>query len=589
MKKPRKISSKALESLKLQYTRPVSVFEDFSGADYIRRIASSVGSAFDVKLELRNAPTQVNMDTQVVTLNETHSYKYGDDYAVGLVLHEVGHLKNTPRNVAHRDGWHHELHNLFEDVRMEAIVKKEYAGAHYFIDAINKPALEKITEAAHRPVSDDYPQSRQQIEQCFYTIIQHAIARAYGADTAHSFPPKLERWSDAAELISQFMLESETATADQCITIATQARDYMEQFINPPKPTPKPAAPQGVPMPNGEKGEPSAASGTAIPAPSPEKKDGKETPKGTPEAKTETPPEVKKEEAPAKPKYDIRPAQDREQLLRRAEVGGTGYGTYETGEERDQMNGAQYERADAQARLYASNLRRKIIAKLRANDRSKIVNGQRRGRLNKKVIAKAALNNPRLYQRRLQPQKRRYVASVILDTSGSMWNRGDGRIDNAMQASAMFVRTLRALNIPTALSIYGSKSSERVAHSDRYLVPETSREMAEMSRAYYRAGHTETATAIATQLPKLQRAAHGREQLLIIITDGDVSYHTAQTCKELIKKAQKRSIVHPMVFYVEARVRNHLLSNPEHERYIKDAAELPKAAAELMANIEFHG
>ncbi len=418
---------------------------------------------------------------------------------------------------------------------MEALVKKEYAGAHYFIDSINKPALEKIAEAAQQlvPVPSEFSGVERNIEKAFYTIIQHAIVRAYGADTSQSFPTELQQWSDAADTLATYMQRSEKAGAEECISLAQKARDLMQPFIaRPPKNKKKP---DGTPIPDD------------------------------------------------KPQHDIKPSQDKANLLERIEGAQAG-DVYQGGYENEPL---RYERADSVARMYAANLKRKIIAKLRTNDRTKIVPLQKRGKLNKKMIAKAALNNPRIYQRRLLPKRRSYAASVILDTSGSMW-RGmpQARIDLAMQASAMMVRTLRSLGVPTSLSVYGSKASERVAHSDRYLVPETSRDMASLSRTYYRAGHTLTSLALEQQLPKLKRAARGREQLLIIITDGDVGYSEARRCVDHIRKAQRTGKVHPMIFYVETR--SKILNNPTQERELKSAAELPQAAADLLANIQWH-
>ncbi len=140
------------------------------------------------------------------------------------------------------------------------------------------------------------------------------------------------------------------------------------------------------------------------------------------------------------------------------------------------------------------------------------------------------------------------------------------------------------MHVPTALSVYGTSASERVGHNDRYLVPEISRDTGALSSRYYRAGNTDTYTAIATQLPKLQRAAHGREQLLIIITDGREGRPNA--CKELIRNAQHRSALHPMIFYVDTS--RSILKSATEERHIKNASELPQAAAELLSNIKFN-
>ncbi len=587
MKKLRKLSQPELEKLKLKYVRPTSPFQDFSGSEYIRRIASSVGSAFDVKVSLSDRPSQVNMTTQEVNLNESQAYENGDDFSVGIILHEVGHLKHTPRGSSFRDGWHHELHNLFEDVRMEHLVKQEYAGAPYFIDAINSMALGKITEAAMKPVviKDKWNRS-DHIKKTFYTILQHAIARAYGADTSASFSLEDIAMSIAADTISDLMLQSETATADKCLDLSNYARDVMEQFINPPKPEPQQSKTGGSPQPTGT-GKPEKQEGGKGAPQGDGKKDAQDSKDGTPKPGDNPAESQKSKDAPVeKPKkFDISPSADKVELLERIEETIVSYRYV------GDKDPYRYERADAQAQMYAANLKRSIIAKLRANDRSKVVTRQRRGKLDKKAIVKSSVSD-RIYQKRLQAKKRRYVASVILDTSSSMWTdkSGHSRIDLAMQASAMLVRTLRALGVPTALSIYGTKSSERVGHAERYLVPEISRKISKMSQLYFHARHTETDVAIAEQLPKLQRAAHGREQLLIIITDGEVNYSTAKESERLIRSAQKKSVLHPMVFYVETKGRGiHLLNNSKEERRIANASELPKAAAELMASIEFNG
>ncbi len=531
-----------MEKLKIKYARPQQLFEEFSGTDYIRRIASFVGSTFNVKVELQAAPTCVNMTTQVVTLNSKQAYKYGDDFCVGLVLHEVGHLKHTPHGLKFRDGWHHELYNLLEDVRMEGVVKNEYAGAPYFIDTINKPAVALITEAAMK--SSDVEQS-EGVERVFYTVIQHAIARAYGTETALSDTAMHE----ASDTLSGYLVQAADTSASACVTLGIAARDLMQQFL-----APRSAIPQAQQQ--------------------------RDTDKPLPLEPKEGP---KQQHEGARAEYDIVPARDRVTLLERIKAGDDMRENFYEG--RGESEPYRYERADSHARMYAGNLKRKIIAKLRANDRSKVVAHQKKGKLNKKVIAKAALHNPRIYQKRLQPKKRRYVASIILDTSGSMWDDSSNmRIDLAMQASAMLVRTLRALHVPTALSVYGTRASERVGHNDRYLVPEISRDTGALSSHYYRAGNTDTYTAIATQLPKLQRAAHGREQLLIIITDGREGRPNA--CKELIRKAQQRSALHPMIFYVDTS--HSILKSATEERHIKSAADLPQAAAELLSNIKFN-
>ncbi len=577
MAKKTTITASAFEKLRLKYARPKSVFQEFSGAAYCRRIASSVGAAFDVSVVVQASATQVNMQTKQVTLNESQVLNGGDDFAVGLILHEVGHLKHTPLNVKYRDGWHHELHNLLEDVRMESLVKKEYAGAPYFIDTINDKAIARITEQALMPV--DITEITEPTHR-FYTVVKHAYPRAYGTDTSSSFSmlePLEAAMSEAATVLAGYMRESEGATSDRCIELAGLARDLMQQFLAPPPPEPQPQQGQGVPQPSDEQGKqklpPSIAAALKDEADRAQKKAADKKP------------------APAQPiEYDIQPAADKVRLLKRIENGDGPKYSLEDNYTEINTEPHRYEQADGQARMYAANLKRKIISKLRANDRTKLVPNQRHGRLNKRTLVKAALGNPRVYQQRLQPKKRSYVASVILDTSGSMWSGAYNepeRIDLGMQASSMLVRTLRALNVPTSLSIYGTKASERVSHADRYLVPETSRDMAELTSQYYRANHTNTHEALTAQLPKLRKVAHGREQLLIIITDGSVPYRVGEACRQKIREAQRHSVIHPMIFYVATK--GTILNDKRYERHLTSAAELPAAAADLLANIQFHG
>ncbi len=581
MAKPKTLSDKALKALQIKYARPSSPFQDFSGPEYCRRIASSVGSAFNVKIVVAASPSRVNMETQIVTLNDGQVRTHGDDFAVGLILHEVGHLKHTPKGKLPqiRDSWHHELHNLLEDVRMEHLVKQEYAGAPYFIDTINNSAVRKITDAASEPCELD---DSAAIEQKFYGVIQHAIARAYGTDTSSSFSlnePLGAAMSEAATKLANFMLASELATSDECIQLSCDARDLMQQFLTKKKPPPTPPQDgKGAPQDSEEQGadKPTAIAGAL---------------KASADA-AKAADDKQQQDTPAQADYQMTPAADKVRLLQRIENADAPRYSVESNDAGVSTEPHRYEQADAVSRLYAGNLKRKIIAKLRANDRSKIVPQQRRGKLNKRMLAKAVIGNPRVYQKRLQPKRRQYAASVILDTSASMW-RGEStyqgtqaRIDLAMQASAMMVRTLRSVGVPTSLSIYGTAASERVSHSERYLVPEVSREMADMSRKYYRAGHTCTDEALALQLPKLKKAAHGREQLLIIITDGDVGYRTGTRCRDMIRDAQKRSVIHPFVFHVESN--GTLLQDSKRERHIASASELPAAAAELLSKIEFN-
>lgn len=531
----------------------------FSGFDYLRKITSSIGKRYEIKVSFSSTQdgiTHADLNENSISIGETDAWLYGDDYVIGAVLHEVAHIRYSPRKaIALRGvpGAHavllQNLRNMVEDERIEAMMAREYEGGAYYLGRLHDAHMPTLVQkVGDNPYGKGYeseakllkekvyaereeektlpPSLRQSLgdkefihkRSVFWTILGRAALRRNGeALPPHSIP----EWHEAEVALVGVLEAAQKAKDTQQVDELTHAAyKIMEPWAYKER---------------NERGH------------------------------------------------------GMEELAEAA-------GGHEQGEEDkgdvDAREKARYIMQDEKAKESVGKLKRELIAKMRENDHQRFSGGKLRGKLDKKAIHRTARDNFRVYHKRIERKGKKYAASVILDCSGSMWDGGSfhgkpkfGIINPAMEATAILTRTLRAIGIPTSITIYGVYAKQVLAHAELYSAEGVAEAMVSKSRNYYFSPQNNSHYAIRGELPQLKKAGRvrGRHELMFIITDGGLHWQEIVEAKALLEKEMKTGVFSPMILYVESH--EHILNSEKHEQHFTNAEELIPAVVSLVRKI----
>ncbi len=550
----------------------------FTGTDYLKKIASAIAGRVGVKVVYLPVDstdvTHANMLTNTVYIKESDAWLYGDDYVVGNLLHEIGHIQHTPRDFGvfvreanAKDGTIvpdtlMSLYNMVEDRRMEVEVRKTVAGAPYYLAEMNSRALSSLADSLEQPVpytgtTDkeamkglkmmaatrlvqtghydgtasealvEYAGSceREAKEHILWRILGYACVKQAGMPTTATLAAK--EWRDAADMVVAMCDKAEHASAEEVKQIALDVYNVLRPWIAHQQDNPQSFA---------------------------------------------------------------------RMIEKMKSIGGHQPSHDDKNSKKDASELMRYTMADGAAMSKVAALKKLLLARMRENEHMKYVGGKKKGLLDKRALSRVARDNFRVYRKREDIKGRKYCASVVLDCSGSMWNKkrdAEGRTarsetitiaDVAMTASALIIRTLRAIKVPTSLSIFGYDTKTVLRHEDRYLVEEMSRTMAMSGHDFYRSGDNATATALEHALPRLRKASGGKHRLLFFITDGGLMGSDIDSSKLQLQAEIKRGNFTPMILYIG--VQDKILHDPRYERECNSVDELVPTIVDALKALD---
>lgn len=496
---------------------------------------------------------------------------------VGLLLHEIGHVHNTPADLAAgaAKAGHGLAYNVLEDMRSDEKLRQTYDGADlYLSEAYDLRGLAETMRATNPAQADRF--------DCVQSMYAHDISgipdrydeemRTYLAAKKKALARTLAIALLAAEGHSTVGMYSGITEADEL------ARNKLATMLRAAKYAKAEDIPQAA-----EKMTERLREVGLLPPPGEEKKESTEASKESKESKERG---------------------ERARLLEMIDKLKQP-GAHTPGETSLSVRGTEniYAYQDERARPQVDRLKRVILAKLRENEHTRYEHGKRKGMLNKKALSRVARDNFRVYQKRILPKGKKYAVSIVLDTSGSMWHETDkacmdrhaeanghmkpkkdwkSKINVSAYCTALLARTFRGLGYPVGVTLYGKDAENVLEARDQYIVPRIQGTIDSLTGATWCSGDNRTHKGIQKALPGLIASGIGREKLLIIITDGGLQPGDVEGSALLIEKARKAHGVHTMIFYVEDGGSMILGGDERREKHIQEVDDLAPACIELI-------
>lgn len=545
--------------------------------DSLRKMAISLSQSFNLKIEIqpdKDAVAHTDVKNQTVTIGTKGIYENGVDYYVGLLLHEIAHIRFSPigtdpvlKPLVTFKNPHiaAQMFNMVEDRRIDEKMKEEYPGAPAFYHALYDQADEVIAESLRdRPL-----QIYHRIQDAVQAEIQMRGARDPNA--VKQIENEVKEWllfrvAGIATMIADSKIDADMTTGvDQC--------DSMAELV-----------------------------ATII-------IDCKDADKKVSDIVQDTL-SILKIIDPLIPdkEYSDKKAQAEAEARGEGEGGMMGFGkgshagqhSHDVGKMKEKMSYGkppsrredpfknnvrdQYTRADERSRTLAEAMKRKLVAVMRDNDHQRFEGNQTRGLLNKKVLNRTARDNYRVYQKRLEKKGKKYAVAIIEDCSGSMspGERG-GEMDTAHETVALLTRVFRGLGFPSSYSIFSNQAKTVLQPRDRYIAKQVN-DRVETSNGSYYGGGTILANGINEALVQLKSVGHGRHKLLVVITDASLDSSDRNECARILRKEMRDGSFSPMLYFIGSR--DSVLNDARYEAHINNVAQdLIPEAVRLMKKI----
>jgi len=128
----------------------------------------------------------------------------------------------------------------------------------------------------------------------------------------------------------------------------------------------------------------------------------------------------------------------------------------------------EYEVSKAAVAEQIRGLRGKLTTVIRTRARNVTIHSQRKGKLNSRKLAKAALGSDRVFSKTIEGQKLDTAVSVLIDMSGSMGSCYDGSKSYYAKLTAIaLAETFDALNVPFEIIGFNTHSGGYVGRQQR--------------------------------------------------------------------------------------------------------------------------
>lgn len=149
------------------------------------------------------------------------------------------------------------------------------------------------------------------------------------------------------------------------------------------------------------------------------------------------------------------------------------------------------------------------------------------GKLNSRKLYKHRMGDMRLFKRKVLDNKRDFAFAIAVDVSGSMNSRG--RIQNAQKATVLLLELMTKAEVPVSLVTFGSGVTTVKGVDDELNEKKVEKHLGELESS------TRLHDGIAQATKELMHSGR-TNKVLITITDGQVWGHEKREIRELIAK-----------------------------------------------------
>ena len=585
--------------------------------DYIRKLASLLSNREKVTVVPANH-WAVNLKEAKLYYDENSLKRYTEVHVLGFMLHEIGHMKNTgdintdTEIFTKHPSVSKQYINAVEDVRIDAIMSRKYAGSMEVIDALRqqgssyaldmldsyKDKQAKIEIEKKRAKTDarntDLPTSIQNqalnahsklvdfekttdVEMMMFaamTVFYSTLDPLTEARVLDAIKPEQRQAVHAlAETVDRSGMEFADSTFEVQNFYENELFPIIKEFL-PPEESQQSQSKHGSDGQSG-KGEQNLNDMNQQGAKGPDASSEDPTNGGETEDQEDSDTgEMRPGKRLAQAGGD-RQAKDvtRAQRVQRAlpdqdpnsEAFASSVGKGDGGSQAD------YAGARAQVRGNVANMSARMNRVLRDNSFSRYQGRNRSGRLRKSGLYRFMTNDTRLFQRKTALQNKSYAFSVLIDASGSM----QGHMwDEALKAVALLTDTCKKLNIPIEITAFSSRHV-KAKPFHQPIHPEIFDDT--VSPVLF--GGTTLHPAFKDALQSLA-AQPENQRFVITLTDGELDESDKRHIPELMRKYSS------FKFYgigIGVDLKRYFPNSTN----VKDASEIPPAFAKIIkANIK---
>lgn len=531
---------------------------------WLRQVATALSSRYNVQVR-EGRGWSIDIEKRVLFYKAEHLLALDRDTCLGILLHELGHLhftsnKWTETAKLYKDKSLQKIAfnavNAYEDVRINEKMSQSYGGSRELIDAMNEllggDGVRKILEM-NKSIKDGLRQRQEADMAEWFEVFYVSMAKLLGQFP--SFMPEAYYNPEKLATINEIVAEALKRDLKNMDT-TQEVYDFVENFVFPRIAKYLPTKPSQSDDEQGSGGEGTSEETTTDSSGDSEAEsgDGESATGNSGDGAGEG---EQQEEAPIPPEEkgsDDSPhgTQDEwkkelENKIKNAIVRGrvNPDEQHRTKPFREQsVQQHLYQRCDAQKHEDESkNLQRKFANKFEAlfrnNQYARYTGNQRSGRLDKRSLAKFALGKTRLFKRKLDISKKDYAVALLLDMSGSMY---DKRLRGSFHAMFAFSNTLQKLKIPYGIGFFSHEGTIGKHFSNKVKV---NKKLTETASAVYNGG-TNPSSLLKELVGKELVAQNVQQKIAVILTDGEWTESGYQTLEEL-KKLHK-----DILFYVVA-------------------------------------
>lgn len=562
----------------------------------LRKMAAALSQHYNLKIDIRpweDAIAHSDTKEKTITLGTKGIYTYGVDYYVGLLLHEIGHIRHTPDHDSKPIepikkfknpyvGWH--MYNMVEDRRIDERMKDEYTGASQFYSSLYGQVGEEVAASFMEQPAEHYrhivefiqaeihmrgaksPEEAKAIEnECKQFLLYRTCGLAL--TTADGFIDAMmttgvDECDAMSDQVARIVRDSQDPdlTDDEVVKRAMQVLVIIDPLIPDKEHSKKQAQ-----MDAAARGDSGSGKG-----------------KGKGDGDEDDDEQGHGGMGAHKHSHDVKGNAEKMAFSKPPGRKSTPFANKIEN---------QYTRADERMRGQGELLKRKLVSVMRDNDHQRFDGNKRRGLIQKKLISRVAIQRYRIYQQRIEKKGKKYAVAIVEDCSGSMWdgyggrNSGNMPSDHAHAAVALLTRVFRALGFPSSITVFGTLAKTVLQPRDRYVVQQVNDRMETSDGLYYKAGGTELSNGIAEALKQLKAVGGGRQKLLICITDAHLAESDRRRCQMLLQKEMKHGDFSPMLYFI-GNTGSHVLGDDRYEAHIRDVrTDLVPECVRLMKKV----
>jgi len=587
---------------------------------WLRQVATALSTRYNVQVR-EGKGWCIDLEKNVMYYKAEHLLALDRDTCLGILLHELGHLHFTTNDWTEKKDSLYKVQNhgqiafgavnAFEDVRINEKMSQSYGGSRELIDAMNE-LLGGDGVRSFMLMSKDIKELGR--KRTGYSCPDwHEIFYISMAQLLNQFPRNYTptEWYDQEKMricneITAKYDELDLSSADSTQAIADfvkyevfpRIQQYLPQSGTPPEDgeggskgktqsenedESADSSSNGDTDNEGEdESENEDGDGTSKASEDNAEEEKEDSEAGTGSQSEKTKPDSKaepvepetsneenwKEEVESKIKEAIsrgRVNPDETHKTNPFQHNGRGVGG---GKEQRIKAECNVQRFDDESVTLQSKFRNKFEAVFRDNQYARAIPNQKTGRINKRVLYKHRVNNPRLFTKKSMTSKKSYGVAFAMDLSGSMHNK---QIEHSVKAMLAFTKTLEKLQIPFGIGFF----SNRVTIGKHFASKKVTNKYLSQQASIVKGGGTQPRALLETLFGKELANERVEQKIGIVLTDGMWDSDDIKALRKLKKKNPDMNL--------------YLVTLGMHPRYIEDLTRMLEGTATLLNSDDADG